>query len=34
MTAFADMLIQGFGSQEPALVLGSALEGAVGRPLR
>ena len=29
MTAFHDMLIQGYGSQEPGLVLGSALEGAV-----
>ena len=40
MTAFHDMLIQGYGSQEPGLVLGSALEGAavhrepkVGLPL-
>lgn len=29
MTAFHDMLIQGYGAQEPGLVLGSALEGAV-----
>jgi DNA helicase HerA-like ATPase len=32
MTAFRDMLIQGYGSQEPGLVLGAALEGAVVHP--
>jgi DNA helicase HerA-like ATPase len=29
MTTFRDMLIEGYGSQEPGLVLGAALEGAM-----
>ena len=32
MTGFRDMLTEGYGSQEPGLVLGAALEGAVVHP--
>ena len=32
MTSFRDMLVEGYGAQEPGLVLGAALEGATVHP--